>query len=168
MAGQLVAEVRAYLDRLEAVQSAAAKVSARKRTALRLAEADTILRLAEIEADVAVRLRRCVLERADLLQRARPLGYGCDSIAELLDRLDADGEPVADLRPRVAAAREAAERLQREAWVHWIVASRAEAQNGRLCELIAHHGRRAPTYEGAPHDRSGHVTSGGVVLDASA
>jgi hypothetical protein len=172
----LAAEVRQYLDDVDAAQEALGVVGARKNGALRTADAAALVALADEEATLATRLRKRLGERDHLLSRARVAGHRVTTITELVDDLtarDATGPVSAGLRERLHRTRSTARRLQRETWVHWIVARRTVEQYGELLDLIANHGRRAATYA-APtassvrRASSTDGTTGGAVLDASA
>lgn len=165
MTSEIAGDVRAYLLRLAATQAELVQVSGRKRAALRSANARVILELAAVETELAGRLRQHVVERQQLVERGRSLGWPCQTIEQIVDRLPDDG---GELRRRIEACRRVSSRLQREAWVHWIVARRAASHNEGMRELIAHHGRRSPTYDTPVGSALDRAAPGGAVLDASA
>lgn len=157
---ELVDDLRTYLAGVDTDQGALAEVQSRKGDALKRADAETLTALADREAELVHRLRRRLGDRQVLLERARDLGHPAASVDELITALGDDG---ADLRDRLDETRATTVRLQRETWVHWMVAKRALGQYETLREMIAHHGRRAATYSPGAAD-----STGGAVLDASA
>lgn len=155
----LAEDLRSYLVGVDADQGALADVQSRKGAALRRADATVLSSLVTEEQALVTRLKRRLGDRADLLNRARLEGRPAASLTEYVEHWGDD-----DTRNRLARTLATTERLRRETWVHWIVTKHTLGQYDALRELIAHHGKRAPTYEAGEEP----TTTGGAVLDASA
>lgn len=161
MTAHLLQQVDGFLRDLQTAQEDFRNLFREKRVALTAARADELQRLADRETSLAGRLRSLLGRRQQILQQARDEGIAADSLAGLARQSGSDGD---GLRRRIDRLKSVAENLRRDGWVQWIVAQRAFAHNSQLLDMVAHHGRKAPTYG----DRGDAGGNGGALLDASA
>ena len=163
MSEQLVDEIRQFLRGVQSAQDDLAALYRRKRAALTAARAGELLQIAESETLLVQELQAQLARRREILRESALAGLPGDSIQHVVASLGAEAR--ADLEPHVERARRTAGEVRRETWVHWIIAQRALCHYQNLLELIAHCGRKSPTYSRRPgQDHSG----GGAILDASA
>lgn len=164
MSMPLSAEVRTFLDELEAVQRDLGVLFQAKHAALVSARVDEINRLLKPESDLTARLQALLKRRAGILERSRLAGRPAETLSQLIPTL-ADGQAdAAQLAQRAADAGQAAQDLRRDSWIQWIIAQRAYGHFSAVLELIAQCGQASPTY--GPACRT--VSPGGAILDASA
>ncbi|MCH8830574.1 MAG: hypothetical protein IID45_13440 [Planctomycetes bacterium] len=161
MSLELLAEVKRFLSRLEAVQQELTLHFERKTIALKSARAPELRQLAEIEKGLVSRLQQNLAEREEILDRARKQGLPAKTLQQLTESIAGGDWPL--LRLRIDRARQSAAGLRRESWIHWIVASRTYSNYDALLEIIANRGEAAPVYG----DTQKLHAKGGAILDAS-
>ena len=161
---QSLDSVRQFVQALEAVQDDQAELFRRKRAALAQARSAELQALADPEAELIRRMQKLLSRRQEILHDAARDGSQASSITALVEALPGNDLETPDLRRRITRAKQRAEQFRRENLVHWIVAQRTHAHYTELIELIAHRGRRAPTYANGP----ARDPAGGALLDASA
>lgn len=162
MGGELLNDVARFLTQLEFLQHQLQQLFDRKRSALSAGRAGELLDVARDEAALVERLQGLLARRETILAEAAAAGFSAQTLADLLEQTDESGAEAVAFR--IEAARQTSERLRRESWVQWIVAQRSYRQYAELLDLIAHRGRKSPTY-GRP-SADGHAA--GALLDASA
>jgi hypothetical protein len=133
----------------------------RKRAVLVASDPAALDALQAPEAIAAERLQTMIAWRETLLAQAHKAGFSVDNLTDLAKRLD---PPPGNALNLLASSRRIAMELQRESWIHWILANRCTQHNRELIDRIAHGGKRAPTYQ--PGEPSAGV--GGALLNASA
>lgn len=165
MGGHLLRDVRQFLHALEALQRELSRLFVRKRQALSAPHPEQLLAIAEDEAALTAQLQELVARRSAILEQAREAGLKVDSLADLVEASAEEGDR-RRIAVRIQHAREQAELLRRESWIHWVIAHRTHKHYSDLLEIVAHAGRQAPTY----NHKSGenHASPGGALLDASA
>ena len=161
MSSQILSEVKRLLAVLEATQEKLTALFTQKVAALTGARAVELLRLAETEAELVSQLQSLLSFRRTILLRAKQDGLPCQTVAHLVDAAG-DGEREA-LNSQIQRCRESSTRLRHESWIHWIIAHRAYNHHTELLDLIAHCGKKTPTYSRGPNQE----TLGGAILDAS-
>ena len=163
MSGQLAEDIRQFLRGVEATQDDLAALYRRKRAALTQARPGELLQIADSETGLAKQLQAHLARRRQILRDSAQAGLPGDSIQKVVASLGEEAR--AELEPHVARARRTAGEVRRETWIHWIITQRALCHYQNLLELIAHCGRKSPTYSRRPGQEP---SSGGAILDASA
>lgn len=162
MGALLLDDVGQLLRGLEATQQELSALYREKRTALIRGRSDELMQIATAETALAERLRSLLGRRQQILAEARRAGVdGADSIQDLVGALGEDGGR--ELPNRIERARRRADDLRRETWIHWVIAHRAYSHYTQLVELIAHCGKKSPTYGRGANEE----TPGGAIFDAS-
>jgi hypothetical protein len=161
MTETLVTELERFAAALIETQRELLDILRRKRTALSASDLDALEALRMPESDAAQRLQSLVAWRTKLLEASRLAGKTHNTLIDLAQSLRDGRTP--ELVSALQSARTLATELQRESWVHWVITNRCCHFYGQLLELIAHGGKKPPTYQS-----SDWVRRGGVVLNASA
>ena len=157
----LLTELERFATSLIDAQETLLEIMRRKRTALTTSNTAALAALEAPETEAAQRLQVLVTWRAKLLQAARHIGRNFDSLTDLAHSLVApQSSAVVTL---LEQARRLAVAVQQESWVQWVITNRCCNFYGEVLELIAHGGRKSPTYHQADWSRHG-----GALLDASA
>lgn len=169
MLWMLLPELARFVGALEQTQQEMLTLLSAKRRAYDEFNAEEMVRLSDQEALLTDKLKGLVNRRTDLLEQARLGGLEVRSLLELSGAI---GKDIGDARTRAALemlqtrirrSQDRTAELQRESWVHWIIANRCQQHYSVLVEMITHGGQTAPTYG----DRNP-ASSGGALLDAAA
>ncbi len=161
--GQLVEDIRRFLRGTLALQDEMSVLYRRKRIAMTEARAAELLQIADTETRLAKQLQVKLAERRQLLRESAEAGYPGNTVQEVVSALG--GEIRAELEPQVTRARQVADDVRRETWIHWIIAQRTLGHYRDLLDLVAQCGRTSPTYSRRPGQE---ISGGGAILDASA
>jgi hypothetical protein len=163
MAGSFLAEMERFAASLIEAQQALLDILRRKRKALASSDLAALEALEPPESAAAQKLQTLVAWRARILDAARRAGKTFETLSDLVQSLPdpRKNEAIAAL----ATARALAAELQQESWIHWVITNRCCNFYGEVLELIAHGGKKAPTYQSSDTDW---VQRGGAVLNASA
>lgn len=162
MHSTLLAEINVVLTGLERTQGEIESLQAGKTAALKLVRPGELESLAVREEELSRRLRGVLLQRSQLLQRARSAGVPVSSLTQLAGAIGREDR--APLLERIQVAQAQSDRIRRQNWTHWIIAHRSYSHYTEILELIANGGQPAPTYtRGKPAP-----VVGGAILDASA
>lgn len=161
MGAQLLDEIRQFLHGLERAQQELSTLYAEKRTALVQGRNDDLMRIAQTESTLADTLKSLLGRRGQILDQAKSSGVDANSILTLVGAVG--GDDYVALEPRIEQLRRNADELRRETWIHWIIAHRAYSHYSELLELVAHSGKKSPTYD----EKSKESSSGGAIFDAS-
>ncbi len=161
MAEILLKELERFAAALIEAQRTLLEVLRRKCGLLASSDLNGLAALQATETEAAQRLQTIVSWRAKLLDAAKRGGLNCETLTELARSLD--GPKRAGVLASLAAAHQLALQLQQESWVHWVITNRCCNFYGEVLELIAHGGKKSPTYQSEDW-----VERGGAVLNASA
>jgi hypothetical protein len=162
MHSTLLVEIDHVLTGLERTQGEIESLQTGKTTALQHLRPGELQSLATREEELSRRLRGVLLQRSQLLQRARSAGVPVSSLTQLAGAIGREDRAL--LLERIQVAQEQADRIRRQNWTHWIIAHRCYSHYTDILEMIAHGGQAAPTYtRGKPAP-----VVGGAILDASA
>ena len=161
MPDELLAELEQFAEKLIDAEQSLFDVLRRKRAALTSADLDTMAALQAPETEAARRLQELVSWRAGILARALQTGHRCESLTGLVQTLPV--EKTGKLRALLKSAQRLARAVREESWTQWVITNRCCNFYGEVLELIAHGGRKSPTY-----DERSWSHHGGAVLDANA
>lgn len=154
-------DIEQFLRNLEATQKEFLKLYRHKRTALKGALREELLKLTQREVELARILQALLGHRNHMLQQAKQHGVSAQNLSELIQSLDGiDREAILT---RIERAQKTADELRFESGIHWLILVRAHNHHREVLDLIAHRGRKAPTYSRGPNTD----TVGGAILDAS-
>lgn len=157
----LAAELGRFLTDLEQAQGELRDVFAAKSMALRQFQGDVLVRISEGELELGKRLQVILGRRNRLLEAAAKQGIAAPSLATLAGAIGTEARD--PLLKRIHAAEQQSALLRHQSWIHWIISHRCYNHYSELLELIAHGGKKAPTY--SPRQQT--AGAGGAVLDAS-
>lgn len=161
MADRLLEELERFATSLIDAQQTLLDLMKQKRIALASSDIIVLGSLEPAETEAAQKLQSLITWRSKLLDAARRAGREFENLTEFAQSLHAPpGSNVIDLLER---AKSLAAELQQESWVHWVITNRCCNFYGEVLELIAHHGKKPPTYQSTDW-----VQRGGAVLNASA
>lgn len=158
---ELGSRVLRLLKDLECAQGKLQSVFAVKRTVLTNGTAKEIAALTQSESQVVAHLRELLKLRQQILGEAKRQGVSAGTLRELTPRVLAGDR--ASVLARMDRFEEQMASLRREGWGHWIVANRNYHHHTDLLDLIAYHGKAAPTYS----RKAPRTTAGGAILDTS-
>ncbi len=163
MSHELLQDIESFLTELDRVQDGLIALFAIKSRALHDFQAETLVRVAAQEALLARELTTLLERRRALLERARAAGLPDESLQSVAGAIGTGDQ--ARVLERIGQAKGRSTRLRHESWTHWIISHRCYNHYTELLDLIAYHGKRAPTYAGRFQAAGG--ATGGAVLDAS-
>ncbi|MBN74015.1 MAG: hypothetical protein CME32_32590 [Gimesia sp.] len=161
---QLLGKLTGILNDLEPIQKKLLELYEQKSQALKQVDPERIEQLAVIEEQLTNTLQFILLRRQQLLQTAEQLGLPASSLQELLPGLGLGIEVSEPIAERIEVVQQRSQKLRHESWVQWIVAQRSFQHYSQILELIAHAGKKTPTYSGGQNENG----SGGAIFDASA
>jgi hypothetical protein len=161
MPGRLAIELEQFAAAILAAQQQMLDLLRRKRAALVASDLAELDAFHVPETQAAERLQAMIAWRETLLAKANQAGFSQTNLTNLAQRI---GRPPNHAGELLKSSRRIAAELQRESWVHWILANRCTQHCRELIDRIAHGGKRAPTYQ--PGEPSSGV--GGALLNASA
>jgi|GEM_PF-6957604 len=161
MTDQLKLELEQFAVAMLAAQHHLLELLRLKRQALASANMPALDAMALPESQAAERLQTLIASRANLLAKARHAGFTEPTLTDLARKLGA-GTANGALRLLETSRLKAVE-LQREGWVHWVLANRSANYYRELLDRIAHGGKKSPTYH-----QGETAVSGGTLLNASA
>lgn len=157
----LSAELGRFLTELEQAQGELRDLFAAKSLALQRIQGEELVRISEGELELGKRLQALLARRNRLLDAAGKQGIAATSLMTLTGAIGIEiREP---LLQRIRLAEQRSAELRHESWIHWIISHRCYNHYTELLELIAHGGKKAPTYSQANQTTG----AGGAVLDAS-
>lgn len=162
MSATIINRIKQFLKTLESLQDATLSLFESKRAAVTTANSAEMIRLADAEAELTMKMKFVLGTRREILLDAKRSGIASTSIYDIVAASD-DSEREA-LSKRIQTARKKSERIRRESWVQWVVSQRATTYYNELLELIAYSGKKSPVYN---HKQESPV-GGGSILDASA
>lgn len=162
MSNPHLSELKSLLRDFESTQAEHLELMARKRPALRAAQTDQLLQIAQAEEQLMRRMQELLTRRQQLIKRT-PATASLPEAKSLFDvALRIGGAEGPRLAERVERMRRTSAVIQRENRIHWIVAQSAFLACGSLLEILTHQGKVPPLYgKGAPK-------SGGMLLDKTA
>lgn len=163
MAEIFLVELERFAAALIEAQQALLEILRRKRKALASSDLAALAALESPETAAAQKLQTLVAWRARILDIAQRAGKKFENLSDLAQSLT--GPQKAKVVAALEAARALAAELQQESWIHWVITNRCCNFYGEVLELIAHGGKKPPTYQSSNTDW---VQRGGAVLNASA
>ncbi|QDT99434.1 hypothetical protein [Gimesia aquarii] len=159
---QLLGQATGILNDLEPIQKQLLNLYQEKSKALKQVDVTRIEQFGVVEEQLTRDLQFVLLRRQELLQAAEKQGLPSDSMQSLLSGLGLDeSNPIFQ---RVSEAQERSQALRHESWVQWIVSQRSYHHYSQILELIAHAGKKVPTYSRGQNENN----TGGAIFDASA
>jgi len=159
---QLLGKLIGILNDLEPIQKQLLNLYQEKAKALKQVDVALIEQFGIVEEGLTRDLQFVLLRRQQLLQTAAQQGLPAGSMKELLSGMGvAESEPVFQ---RIFAAQQRSQKLRHESWVQWIVSQRSYQHYSQILELIAHAGKKVPTYSRGQNESN----TGGAIFDASA
>lgn len=154
-------ELERFATALIDAQQTMLEIMRRKRMALTASDTASLTALQTPELEAAQQLQWLLSWRAKLLQAAKKNGNRFDTLTDLTESLTGPRSGV--VASLLSRARRMAADLQQESWVQWVIINRCCNYYGEVLELIAHGGKKSPTYHDADYSRHG-----GALIDASA
>ncbi len=161
MKSSLLIQIKKFLNQLESTQQRLWSLCIQRRKAIRTAQSDEILRLAEEEFQLTEELKSHLAMRQQILTQANAIHLPAGTIEELVQELGGDEKE--QLNIRIERSKQLSEKIRTESWIHWIVAQRSINHCNEMMDIIANKGEASPTY----HSENNSSSSGGVILDAS-
>lgn len=157
-----LSELKSLLRDFESTQAEHLQLMARKRPALRAAQTEQILQIAQAEEGLMGRMQELLTRRQRMI-RLFPATASLPEATSLIDvALRVGGAEGPRLVERVERVRKTSATIQRENRIHWIIAQSAYHACGSLIEILTHRGKVPPLYgKGAPK-------SNGLFLDKTA
>lgn len=140
-------ELAIFLQELSAIQGRVIDLLTRKQRLLAAADGEGLAAIAPEEAEIEDQLKRCLVRRAELLEKAGRQGLPVDRITNLAGALG----PNRRLRQQLAETTHKARLMQIHNLTNWMLNQRALIHLSQLIEIIATGGRRHPTYHYEPN-----------------
>ncbi len=158
----LLIQVKKFLSQLESTQNRLWTLYLKRRTAVRAAESDEILRLAEEEIALTDEMKSHLAVRQQILKLAENNQLPSKSIEVLVQEISGDEKK--QLLEKIERSKSLADKIRTESWIHWIVSQRSINHCKEMLDIIANKGESSLTYNSEKEAAS---STGGVILDAS-
>ncbi len=161
MSSHLLQQIIQFLQELEPTQDDLLSLFGERRGAVTAARTADMLRLAQRESELTQQMQQHLDRRQQILTNAGQNGLPDDSLSDLVTVIGGNRQQF--LNERIERSRGKSEAIRRESWIHWIITQRAFNHYTELLDLIAHRGKKSPTYSRERDLES----NGGAIIDAS-
>ncbi|MEZ6046895.1 MAG: hypothetical protein R3C11_15210 [Planctomycetaceae bacterium] len=162
MAAELADQIRTYLTELVNIQSELFNLFRDQGPLLYGEDPQRIQQFVQQKTLLVQKLNQKLLQREELLQRARKAGITGRSLQEVIGQMS--GDIISELNRLIELSTRLTLHLRQESWKQWVFLQRSHQHHSEILELIAHRGKKSPTY----HAKSNREATGGAILDASA